>query len=202
MAESRNVGTRDTSSDLVLSVDSDMRLEDGLIAELVRAFDRAPIDAMTIQEAATGVGYWARARNIDKKSVEATGYGQSIRAFRRSLFDLVGGYDPSLEAGEDTDFHRRAMVAGARLAHIHAPRIFHEEGRLTLGSVIKKKRKYGRSLRAFELKHGMVLKKGYLLRVAVGIQIGIREDPLVAPGFAVLKAADALAGLLGRASSR
>jgi GT2 family glycosyltransferase len=199
MAESRNVGVETTHSEYVLSFDSDMSMMPGLTAEIMSRFLNENVDALSIAEVGIGIGYWARARAIDKTAVEATGYGRSIRAFTRSLFQATGGYDPRLEAGEDADFHRRLVEHGARIGHISTPRILHDEGSLTLAAVFSKKYRYGKTLRAFESKHGgSALRAGYLRRVLAGSAACIRDDPLALPGFLVLKTADATAGFLGR----
>jgi len=202
MSESRNIGVEMTSSEYILSLDSDMSTTPGLIAEIMSCFQSEKLDALSVAEAGTGSGYWARARAIDKKAVEATGFGRSLRAFTRSLFNAIGGYDRRLEAGEDADFHRRAVEHGARIGHIREPLIVHDEGLLTLGMVFSKKYRYGKTLRAFESKHGArALRAGYLRRVLEGSATCIREDPLALPGFLALKTADATAGFLGRFES-
>jgi glycosyltransferase involved in cell wall biosynthesis len=199
MAESRNIGVQITSGEYVLSLDSDMSMTPGLIAEIMSRFLIDKVDALSIAEAGIGRGYWARARAIDKTAVEATGWGRSIRAFTRSLFQATGGYDARLEAGEDADFHRRAIENGARIGHIGRPRILHDEGSLTLAAVFSKKYRYGKTLKAFETKHGRnTLSAGYLRRVLAGSVACVRDDPLALPGFIVLKTADATAGFLGR----
>lgn len=202
MAESRNVGVQMTAGQLILSLDSDMILEPGLLRTLLAEFASKSLDGASIAERSVGSGYWSRGRAIDKMSVEATGYGRSLRVFTRRLFTVLAGYDPRLEAGEDADFHRRAINHRARIAHISHPGIAHLEGDLKLVRVARKKYQYGTTLPAFEAKHGRTtLARGYGRRLLVGVRLGLVSDPLAVPGFLVLKATDVTAGILGRRSA-
>jgi glycosyltransferase involved in cell wall biosynthesis len=197
MAESRNEGFRAARGSHFLSVDSDMVLPPDLQLALTRHFSN--VDALSICERAVGDGYWARARAMDKVAAEELGLARSIRAFSREVFFAVGGYDPNLEAGEDLDMHLRICASGAIVGHIHQPWIEHDEGRLTLGAAVAKKYRYGRTVGMFSAKHGLhPLIDGAARRVGQGIMMGLRSDPAAAPGFAVLKSAEWLAGLLGR----
>lgn len=200
-AQSRNIGVCATISPIVLSLDSDMSLEPGLIQSILGVFD-SNTDGATIAETAVGTGYWARGRAIDKKAVERTGYGRSLRLFTRRLFETLGGFDASLVAGEDADFHIRALDAGARLKHLESPGIIHHEGSLTLRTAARKKYRYGQTAPAFEAKHGDALLTGYITRILVGTRVALRDDPLAVPAFFALKATESVAGLLGRSRAK
>jgi glycosyltransferase involved in cell wall biosynthesis len=197
MAESRNVGFRSSSSDLLLSIDSDMVLSTHLAEEVVSALADKGVDALTIKEIGIGSGYWARARAIDKAAVEALGDGRAIRAFTRRLYEQVGGFDSAMPSWDDWDFTRKALRAGAHILHLEAP-IWHDEGRLTLRRAVSKKYEYGRAARSFAKRYGarsVVAPVAH--RVLVGIRDGWRTDPLAVPGFILLKALDVAAGALG-----
>lgn len=60
--------------------------------------------------------------------------GQAI--YRRSLFDAVGGYDPTMRSGEDWDFFIRAQLAvGLRVRQLDQPRWYyrvHDGPRLSI----------------------------------------------------------------------
>jgi glycosyltransferase involved in cell wall biosynthesis len=197
MAASRNEGFRTTHSEYLLSIDSDMILEPRLLETAMAAFVQGA-DALTIKEVSTGAGYWTRARKIDKMAVELTGFGISLRAFTRSVFEGVGGYDEELEAGEDLDFHRRVIRSGARLTHIADPFIEHQERELKLVAAARKKYQYGLSVPAFAAKHGgSVISRGFGRRLLVGCAYGLRTDPAAVPGFLLLKACEATAGQAG-----
>jgi glycosyltransferase involved in cell wall biosynthesis len=202
MAASRNVGFKATTSEYLLSIDSDMALRPRLLENVVAAFEKG-VDALTIKEISTGFGYWTRARKIDKMAVELTGFGMSLRAFTRSVFESVGGYDESLEAGEDLDFHRRVIEAGARLDHITVSFIEHHEGEVRLIGAARKKYKYGLTVPAFAAKHGgKALRGGFGRRLRVGCAYGWRHDRGAVPGFLLLKVSEAGAGAMGRIIGR
>ena len=103
------------------------------------------------------------------------------------------------EAGEDLDFHRRAILAGAGIGHIDDAAIEHHEGRIRLPEVARKKHRYGRTLAAFEAKHGRAaLATGFARRLLKGVEVGLRQDPTGVPAFLILKGVEALAGGSGR----
>src|ERR1039458_6353598 len=125
MAESRNVGIQAARAKTILSLDSDMVLEPGLLERAV-LLSAAGSRAATIAEKAIGEGYWARCKAIDKLAVERVGI-RSLRLFEKALWKEVGGYDESLEAGEDLDFDLRCRQTKALVAHISDPCILHDE---------------------------------------------------------------------------
>jgi glycosyltransferase involved in cell wall biosynthesis len=198
MAESRNIGIETCTGPFLLSVDSDMILHPYLLRELLRCWEQG-VEAMSIRERALITNFWSRGRALDKTAVERTGHGRAIRAFTRQLFRRIGGYDASLEAGEDIDFHHRALDAGARIKHLDQVSIIHDEGFPTLLSAARKKLRYGRSLRPFEEKHGSLLLAGMGDRLRVGVALGLRDDPAAVLAFLSLKAAEGIGALIGRA---
>jgi glycosyltransferase involved in cell wall biosynthesis len=202
MAQSRNEGFMSTDDPYLLSIDSDMRLSPRLVEDVDKAF-RAGADALTIKEMAVGTGYWIRARKLDKMAVEHTGYGMSLRAIRREIFEHVGGYDEALEAGEDLDLHRRVLGSGADVRHVASSHIDHDEDRVGLIAAGRKKYQYGLSLPAFESKHGSgVMPAGFARRLTSGMALGIRSDPAAVPGYLLLKFCEAMAGTAGAIAAR
>jgi glycosyltransferase involved in cell wall biosynthesis len=201
MAESRNVGCRSIKSPLILSIDSDMVLSRQLIEKVLSTFRDERVDALTIREYGGGVGYWAKCRALDKAVVETTGRGRALRAFRRDLFERLGGFDPTLPGWDDWDFTLRAQKAGARLTHLASASLEHDEGHLSLRAAASRKYVYGRCMRSFLRKHGPRPTFVDLpIRVMQGLTVGLREDPAAVPGFVFLKATDAAAILLGQAA--
>jgi glycosyltransferase involved in cell wall biosynthesis len=199
MAESRNVGIREAAGTTILSIDSDMALEPGLLRH-IETLRSAGFDGATIAERSSGEGYWARSRYIDKLAIERVGLARSLRVFARSMWEGVGGYDPQLEAGEDLDFDLRCRRTGARIVHVASPGIIHLEGRVSIWRSAKKKFGYGASLPQFEAKHGsLALADGFARRLMAGCGIAVSRDKAALPGFIALKLAEAGAGLAGRA---
>lgn len=61
----------------------------------------------------------------------------------RELFDLIGGFDPHLETGEDVDFCARAQRAGAALVINPGFRTHHEGNPKTIAAFVKRERWHG-----------------------------------------------------------
>ena len=73
---------------------------------------------------------------------------ESARCVTRQLFAAVGGYDEQISSGEDlyiASLYRRAtsIVSDDDLVLIHSP------GRQSLGSLLKKKYRYGKTARRY-----------------------------------------------------
>src|SRR5207245_2507902 len=68
----------------------------------------------------------------------------AARCFTRNSLIQLGGYDSRLEAGEDWDLQNRALKRRFRIARVNST-IIHDEGRLSLSSIARKKYLYGKS---------------------------------------------------------
>ncbi len=134
----RNIGLESSSSTNVLFVDSDMILSPNVVEECVECLGEH--DAVVIPELSIGDGYWTKCRQLERRasSVEAA------RCFNRTAFVSVGKYNPRLETGEDLDLQNRAISSGLRIGRIDAM-IVHDEGKLSLISVTRKKYFYGKA---------------------------------------------------------
>ncbi len=68
----------------------------------------------------------------------------STLGFRRTLFEVISGFDESISALPDTDFCWRAQLAGTQL-HFVPDAVLHYRFRDTLGSIYRQGRSYGES---------------------------------------------------------
>jgi arabinofuranan 3-O-arabinosyltransferase len=127
----------------VLFVDSDMILSPDLAREITECL--AENDAAVIPEVSIGGGFWAKCKNLERRANSANPLFDAARCFRRSALLSIGKYDPNLEYGEDLDLQNRAIARGLRIGRIKAI-ILHDEGDLSLESIIRKKYLYGKTL--------------------------------------------------------
>jgi glycosyltransferase involved in cell wall biosynthesis len=144
----RNAGARAGTGDLVVFIDSDMVLEPGVAQAIVAQFDDPAVGAVVIPEHSFGEGYWAQCKVLEKSLYVGNEQAESARAFRREIFEGVGGWNEKLTAAEDWDLDDRIRAAGTGMSRVDSF-IWHDEGRLQLRGTFGKKRYYGRWLAAY-----------------------------------------------------
>ncbi len=144
----RNTGARAGHGDIVVFIDSDMVLEPGVARAIVDRFEDPAVGAVVIPEHSFGEGYWAQCKVLEKSLYVGDDSAESARAFRREVFEGVGGWNEKLTAAEDWDLDDRIRAAGTGMARVDSF-IWHDEGRLRLRGTFGKKRYYGRWMAAY-----------------------------------------------------
>ena len=126
------------------------------------------------------------------------------RLLRRELLLGDGAFDPAMAGPEDTDLRLRLRPAGTRIALCPDVLIVHDEGRLTLRSILAKRVYYGRSLPAFAAKNpGALAGQGAgTLRALVRHRRRLARHPVHTAGLLVLRAAEAGAYAVGYRQGR
>ncbi len=197
----RNAGVRAASGQFVLILDSDMVLGANVVEACVAAWRRAP-SIVWIAETSFGAGYWARCKAFERSLYAHDDIVAAARFFERHLFLDIGGFDESLHAAEDWDISIRAQQLRP-LVRAEAC-IYHDEGRLSLFELMRKKFYYGGSHRAFLVKHGAEAKKRLSpFRASLFGNFGaIVAHPVDGFGLAIMKIGELAAAVLGRISSR
>lgn len=195
----RNAGARVANGPFLCFLDSDMVADLDLASSIVEAFNADPrLGALVLPEDAFGVGFWASCRTLEKRLYQGDPRFEAARAFRRDVFDEVGGYETSLTGGEDWDLHDRVSASGWGIGST-AAHVSHDEGRLRLLETFEKKRYYGRWIPTYLAKHGAVGRRrlnrvGFLARA-------LRESPRLGTGIVILKVVEATGLLVGAAGS-
>ncbi|MHB1523800.1 MAG: FkbM family methyltransferase [Candidatus Dormibacteria bacterium] len=148
----RNVGARALPGGIVGFVDSDMVLDPSVVADVVAAAEEGA-GAVVVPERSVGDGYWARVRAFERAFYEGDANVEAPRFFRRDVFEAVGGFDESLNAGEDWDLALRT----APLAPVArtAAGIAHLEGAPTYVQCCAKKAAYAEGIWYFTRKNGL-----------------------------------------------
>ncbi|WP_027345789.1 glycosyltransferase family 2 protein [Hamadaea tsunoensis] len=195
----RNAGLRAATGEVIAFIDADMVLEPPLLAEAVDLLGADPAPgAVVLTERSFGTGFLASCRELEKRLYIGARGVEASRVFLRAALDQVGGFDEELMAGfEDWDLDDRIAAAGYAVARTTGF-VWHDEGRINLRHQFRKKRWYGRTLRAYAGRQtrrslsptALVSQPGLLLR-----------RPHHAAGLAVLKGVE-YAGLLAGAARR
>ena len=198
---SRNIGAKASSGLYLLHIDSDMELTPEVISKGVEIFEKKPeILALKIHEKDEGVGFWSRAKMLERKCYIGYDAIEAARFFRRDIFFRLGGYDENLRSSEDWDMSKRVNALGL-IDSIPMPFFTkHHLGRLKYFAQIKKKFNYGLTLNVVLKKHGFNLKKEFqmVFRIVYFSNILLfLKDPIGTFGFLILRPSELAAYLTG-----
>jgi glycosyltransferase involved in cell wall biosynthesis len=187
----RNIGAANATGDVVVFIDSDMVLEPTIAGQAAALISCGELDALVLPEQAFGENFFARCRGLEKRLYLGDSTVEAARAFRRTLFEQVGGWDESLTAGEDWDLSDRMRVAGARFGRTSG-QVWHDEGTVKLLGQFKKKKYYGVWVSEFVRRGGA---SGHLARTSLISQPKmLLGEPAMTIGLVALKGVEA-AGL-------
>jgi glycosyltransferase involved in cell wall biosynthesis len=157
-SRARNIAASLSHGTFLLFIDSDMILAKNVIAQCVRLSMDHNYDAIIIPELSRGEGYWARCDGLRKNLNLAQPFREAARFFRRETFISMGGYDESLEMGEDFDLHYRSLANRCRIGRTKAS-IEHDLGHQSLGSILRKYAVNRRTIKRFLCKDQAFIKQ-------------------------------------------
>lgn len=197
----RNRGFAASSGGVVAFIDSDMVLEPGVADDLRTAFGDRSVGGAVVPETAFGVGYLAGCRALEKRLYLGLASAEAARAFRAEALDRVGAYDEARTATEDYELADRVRSAGWQVSR-SVSGVRHDEGRVRLGDLWRKKRYYGSTWHLLEPGR---LDRSRLRRFPFRPRL-LLSDPWHVPGLVLLKVVDlsglAAGHLAARRSSR
>lgn len=183
----RNLGAAASTGDVVVFVDADMLLEPWVLSQAIEQLSNPGVGSVVIPERSFGYGFWARCKAFEKLIVTGDPAVEAARAFRRSDFFAVGGYDDTLTACEDWDLADRVSAFTGLKPGRTAALIWHDEGRLRLRGTYTKKRYYGRWVAAW-----LANAPDHRRRRSVRSQLsGLRAQPVTGAGMLLMKLVEA-----------
>jgi FkbM family methyltransferase len=204
MAQGRVSGSAHAIGDIILHLDSDMRISRELIGECVDKINEG-FDALVIPEESYGIGFWARVKWLEKKCYDNVEWMESLRCIRISVYNEVGGHNLEMVFSEDKDLDIRVREAGYRIGRTENG-IRHFEGELKLLGTLKKKMGYSKTSGLFKNSHPMHYRKqgNIFLRYYLYL-INIKylfTNPLIYTGLIFLKTGEFLAVVFGILKSK
>ncbi|WP_067829011.1 glycosyltransferase family 2 protein [Actinomadura kijaniata] len=195
----RNVGVRAADGDVVVFTDAGCLPAEGWLGELLAPLAKDGEDVV----AGVATGPAGHAGLYDRDALRVPEYLEECPtinlAFRRSVFDAVGGFDESFEYGSDVDFSWRVTAAGYRIRSAPAARVVHDWGDRRRQA--RRSYAYGKARARLYLKHRSRLPRlprtepmvvaypVYLLGLPVAVAAAAVAPPwsvLVLPGYLAL----------------
>lgn len=192
----RNRGASLSTGSVLVFIDSDMIVDDGVAAEAAEHCGPGRADLAIIPERVTGEGFWGRCRELEKRLYLGDARVEAARVFRRDVFEQLGGYDLSLTGPEDWDLPDRARRLGLRESRLAAG-VLHIDGSPDLRRLFAKKRYYGRSIPRYLRNQGAT---GATRLTRIGLlrhPAALVRQPLLASGLFALKGWEACGLLVG-----
>jgi glycosyltransferase involved in cell wall biosynthesis len=178
----RNLGLDSSNGEWVLWIDSDMELPVTLIERAMEAARRASADAVFIPEATAGDGYWTRCRSLERSCCSEASLVQSPRLVKRQYLMDSGGFLPSLTGTKHAELRTRILRDGLSMTRIHGL-IIHDEGRLKLTGILRKRYYNGKGLGWHGRSHSSA--RGAQLKAALGTDSRNWRRFTAEPGVAV-----------------
>jgi glycosyltransferase involved in cell wall biosynthesis len=188
----RNYGFSKAGGDIFLSLDSDMVLEPGLLAEVENGI--AGHGALVLPEKGHGKGFLSECKMLEKR-IYLSSSAEAARAFSREAFEAVGGYSEQMHFGEDWDLHGR--IAEKFSIGRTSAGVLHDTSGLSLPSLLAKSYRYGKSLPQYLESGGsgrfLSTRKNFIS----GALSMIPSKPVPALGLLALKGMEYAAGTAG-----
>lgn len=129
VAAVRNAGARHAAADVLMFIDADVFLTEAWARRIGEVIDKVRCDRVltgswvSVPPDCTWLErYWFKPLEHGRNTHMNSGH----MIVSKALFDELGGFDATLETGEDFDFSMRARAAGATLIDDVALKVIHE----------------------------------------------------------------------------
>lgn len=194
----RNFGAKNATGKYILFIDSDMTLGQKAISEAVTKFEKYPeIGALIIPEKSTGEGFWGKCKVLEKSFYKGVSWIEAARFYRKEIFDKIEGFDSSLISGEDWDLSYRVSKE-LKISRINST-VLHNEGRVSLLNVVKKKYYYSKHISKYLIKNkgnpNIMILDRYMLFLSKPKKLF--KNPILGIGLLFMKTCEFVAGGIG-----
>ena len=160
----RNFGVKKAKGTYVLFLDADMIVTPDVIGECVDAMMKNNYIGVVIPERSFGIGFWAACKRFERRYYEGVDWIEAARFFRKRIIADLGGYDERLTGPEDFELPQRIKERyGQKTIGRISAYINHDEGKLSLAKLLKKKYYYGTKMHRYRT---LPDSKGYFQRQA------------------------------------
>ncbi len=151
--EGRNFGVEVSMGDVVAFMDADALANAIWAEEMLRSFDEGA-DVVAGREVRLGYTGFTSLKRVGMlhKGVDIT-YPSVNLAYRKSVFEAIGGFDSWFKEAEEVDLNFRAVDAGYKLVYNEKAIVYHR-ARETFTGFFKQSFWYGFGRKELTLKHG------------------------------------------------
>lgn len=194
----RNLGVRTANTEWILWLDSDMVLPPDTVSSALAAARAEGAVGVALPERTIGPGFWTACRALERSCYLSEPWLHNPRLIRRDYLLAAGGFDLGMSGPEDADLRMRMHRDGAVIA-LAPVLVDHDEGRLTLADIARKRFYYGRSIPRFaRANRGAVSAQGRAVTAAYAHNWRILlRHPVRAAGMVTMRAMEALAYAAG-----
>jgi len=148
-SEQVNYGVRKAKGKYIYRVDSDFIVEPKVIEEAVRRCENESYAAICVHNTSDPtVSFWSKVRKFERDCYKNDELNVAARFFKKEVFEAIGGFNESLVAGEDYDFHNRLLEKGIKVGRIQAQEIHIGEPK-SLWEIARKHYYYGKTIEEF-----------------------------------------------------
>jgi glycosyltransferase involved in cell wall biosynthesis len=139
----RNFGIKKAKGKYVYYVDADMELTENVVKEAVGMCENG-YSAIIVHEDSFGEGVWASAKNLERRCIWGDDTQESPRFVNKEVWNKLGGLDELLGGGgDDWDFFQKLKDGSYKVGWVKSL-VMHNEGKLSLYKLMKKRFMYGR----------------------------------------------------------
>jgi glycosyltransferase involved in cell wall biosynthesis len=194
----RNFGAFKARGEGVLFIDSDMELSKNIVSDCILLLEKNKnIKGIIIPEESFGTSFWARCKKLERSFYLGIDWIEAARFFSRAVFIELKGYDKKLISGDDWDLSRR-INAVYGIGRINSY-IYHNEGKLQLSTLFKKKFYYGDKLKNYsdkiENKNEFTMQSSIVKRYKLFFSkpIELFKNPILGIGMLFMKMVEFIA---------
>jgi glycosyltransferase involved in cell wall biosynthesis len=192
----RNFGAKKSKGSILFFLDADMVLSGNVVKDAVKK--KKDYKALVIPEKTTGDGFLQSVRRFEREMYEHDKSIEVARVFDRDVFFELKGYDEELTGPEDYDLPYR--IGKKYKIGRGTEYLLHNEGRLNLVKLLKKRFYYANKGALYAQKHPeLVMTQGNLLFRSAYLRNWKKfiRNPVLGFSFLIIKCLETIAAILG-----